>query len=118
MDRPLPRERKVHKASSPDENSGLTDLGGDPITLRASISILSVLRLVNDSELEDAGGSIGVGGVRRLAGKKMQTVAEEKRREKSRSGREACRRKRKVFIREERRSAETSESQQDLFKTA
>jgi hypothetical protein len=38
-----------------------TDLGGElPITLRASISTLSVLLLVNDSELDDVGGSIGV----------------------------------------------------------
>jgi hypothetical protein len=37
----------------------LTDLGGEfPIALRASISMLSVLLLVNDSELDDARGSI------------------------------------------------------------
>ena len=73
--------KKVHN-SSPDKNSEVTDLGGDPITLRASISILSVLRLVNDSELDDASGSIGVGGVLLLAGKKCSPMAEERRREK------------------------------------
>jgi hypothetical protein len=47
-----------------------TDLGGElPITLRASISMLSVLLLVNDSELDDAGGSIGVRCVLRRLGR-------------------------------------------------
>jgi hypothetical protein len=47
----------------------LTDLGGDPVTLRASISMLSVLLLVSDSELEDGSGSIGVGCVLSRPGK-------------------------------------------------
>jgi hypothetical protein len=47
-----------------------TDLGGElPITLRASISMLSVLLLVNDSELDDAGGSIDVRCVLRRLGR-------------------------------------------------
>jgi hypothetical protein len=47
-----------------------TDLGGElPITLRVSISMLSVLLLVKDSELDDAGGSIGVRCVLRRLGR-------------------------------------------------
>lgn len=43
----------------------MTDLGGEfPIALRWSISMLSVLLLVNDSELDDAGGSIDCDVVR------------------------------------------------------
>jgi hypothetical protein len=42
-------------------NKDWTDLGGElPVTLRVSISMLSVLLLVNDSELDEDNGSIDV----------------------------------------------------------
>ena len=96
----------------------LTDLGGDPSALRASLSTLSVLPLVNDPELEDGGGSIGVGCVLSRPGKGRDAAVDACGTRAERRDLRCAEERGKVFIREERRSAETSESQQDLFKTA
>jgi hypothetical protein len=83
-----------------DETKEPTDLGGDPITLRASISMLSVLLLVSDSELEDAGGSIGRGMCAEQPGKETKTqmqkwicVADAHRTE----GPDVCSRKKSIY---------------------
>jgi hypothetical protein len=45
--------------STAGRREALTDLGGEfPITLRVSISMLSVLLVVNDSELDGTEGSM------------------------------------------------------------
>jgi hypothetical protein len=59
------------------------------------MSTLSVLLLVNDSELEDAGGSIGVGCVLSRPGKGRDAAVDACGDAGRTEGPEVCRRKRK-----------------------